>query len=86
MFDSYQRIRLRDLAWREGDPKPDYTKANVRLDAYIAELQVQHPKLFHNSASLAQRVFLDKPMGTMPYSYAVRDYANSTLKMIENTK
>ena len=85
MFDSYQRIRLRDLAWRQGDPKPDYTKPNVRLEAYIAELHVQHPKLFHTGATLPQRVFMDRPRLTIPHSHALRDYHNSTLKMIEST-
>ena len=86
MFDSYQQIRLRDLAWRQGDPKPDYAKPNVRLDAYIAELHAQHPKLFHNRDTLHRRVFMDRPVLTIPYSHSVRDYDNSTLKMIESTK
>ena len=86
MFDSYQKIRLRDLAWKTGDPKPDYTKANVRLEAYIAELQETHPKLFHNRDTLHRRVFMDRPVLTIPYSHSVRDYDNSTLKMIESTK
>ena len=85
MFDSYQRIRLRDLAWRQGDPTPDYTKPNVRLEAYIAELQATHPKLFHSKDTLPKRVFVDKPMLLIPHERAVRGPKGSPYLLIERT-
>jgi hypothetical protein len=86
MFDSNQKQRLRDLAWRPGEPKPDYTKANVRLEAYTEELQRQYAELFHNKDTLYKRVFMDRPRLTIPHSSFVRDYHNSTLTMIESTQ
>ena len=82
MFDSNQKQRLRDLAWRPGEPKPDYTKTNVRLGAYTEELRRQYPELFHNRDTLHRRVFMDRPRLTIPHSRAVYDYHNATLKMI----
>jgi len=86
MFDSYQKIRLRDLAWRCNEKKPDYSYNNPLLDAYIAELQVTHSELFHNRASLPKRVFMDQPLRAVPYSHALRSVENSTLSMIRNTQ
>jgi len=86
MFDNNQKQRLRDLAWRPGEPKPDYTKANVRLEAYTQELQRQYAELFHNKDTLYKRVFMDRPRLTIPHSHSVHDYHNSTLKMIESTQ
>ena len=86
MFDSYQKIRLRDLAWRCNEEKPDYSQPNPLLDAYIAELQVTHPELFHDKASLPKRVFMDQPLRAVPYGRALRSVENSTLSMIRNTQ
>ena len=85
MFDSYQKIRLRDLAWRHNEKRPDYSQPNPRLDAYITELQTTHPELFHNKDTLHKRVFMDQPLRIIPHSHALRSPENSTLKMIEST-
>lgn len=73
MFNNLQRQKLRDCA-----------KSPTKLYAYIAELQIQYPELFHHGKeSLAKRVFFDKPMRQdTPHLRCLRGYQDSPITHI----
>ena len=76
MFNDLQRQRLKDCA-----------KSPSLLYAYIAELQVQYPELFHHGkVSLGKRVFFDKPMRQdTPLTHCLRGYDESPIPHIRRT-
>jgi hypothetical protein len=85
MFDDIQRQRLQDLSRVRGNRKPDYNTVNAPLENYIRELEKTYPELFHtyNYNSRLTRVFVDQPLGAIPYARAVRPPEHCPYKLIE---
>jgi hypothetical protein len=74
MFNELQRQRLRDLSRVRGNQKPDFNTVNGPLENYIAELEKTYPERFHTYSytSRSERVFVDQPLGAIPYARALR--------------
>jgi hypothetical protein len=85
MFNEIQRQRLRDLSRLQDRAKIDYNLVNAPLERYIRELEASHPELFHtySPASRLARVFVDQPLGVIPYARAVRGPEHCPYKLIE---
>jgi hypothetical protein len=85
MFNEIQRQRLRDLSRVQDRAKIDYNLVNGPLEKYIRELEKSHPELFHtySPTSRLARVFVDQPLGAIPYARAVRGPEHCPYKLIE---
>lgn len=86
MFNDLQRQRLRDLSRVRGNSKPDFNTVNAPLENYIAELEKTYPELFHtyNYNSRLARVFVDQPLGAIPYNRCLRGPGACPYNLIEN--
>jgi len=72
-FPAYQHKRLQDISKvREDMNYP--TLPNVELEEYTKTLKSLYPEMFHTSATLHARVFMDAPTtSSIPYARFVRE-------------